>query len=207
VQRWGLLPQGKGWTPERQHKYAKLIGKMKLSMPGSLTVFQGEELGLPDADVAKYLKRNNNSSKWDEQALAQYLSDYEGCRGMMPWTGKQVAADNGWVGTPPEYAQFTPDRNPTLEAYKKFIRFRKDSEPLLNGDIEMLHDDHKNVIAFTRTAPDGEKLFCAFNFGPRAVGVTSPDGLKVKLDPVDCYIGDARIKRTWEEMGGAARNA
>jgi len=181
VQRWELLPGDA--DPQLQHRYAILAGKLSLSMPGSLCIFQGQELGLPDADVRKYLHREGeeNAAKraqCDPQDLASSLYDFEGSRAMMPWSKEQVKVDNGWTGMPPGYVDFTPENNPTLAAYKEFIKFRKQSKALQEGNIEFIDNVPEDVIAFTRNA-DGDRRLCVFNFSQKEVTIDLPDGMKV----------------------------
>jgi alpha-glucosidase len=176
ISRWNLEKGGDA--------AAKMIAALTLSLPGSICLFQGEELGLPDApisDIRRDLLHFSNLEAhrdYDPINIAKNLGDGETCRSMMPWSMDTVKRNDGWVGMPANYKKYTAEaqeQNPdsVLNFYRAFIQMRKTQPALLHGDIRMLDDTPDGICAFTRSSPE-QNILCAFNGTAKAQTLTLP---------------------------------
>ncbi|MGA2711455.1 MAG: alpha-amylase family glycosyl hydrolase [Steroidobacteraceae bacterium] len=161
VSRWGAI----GGEIGDRKQIAKLLMALLLSMRGCACIYQGEELGLTDVDLAYEAIR-------DPWGLTLY-PDYKGrdsCRTPMPWTDS--AANAGFtVGTPwlplgqdhLKMAVNVQDVDPdsVLNAYRKFLDWRKRYPSILYGAMKVL-DVQPPCLAFLRTL-EHQKMLFVFN--------------------------------------------
>lgn len=141
---------------------------------GSICLYQGEELGLQEAELAfEDLRDPYGIRFWPG------FKGRDGCRTPMVWEGSSVyggfTEGKPWLPVPAEHLacavdtqQINPDS--VLSHYRAMLRKRKASAALTRGDIAFLDGYGPDVIAFTREA-EGERLFCAFNFGMQDVAL------------------------------------
>lgn len=149
--------------------YLKVISALLMSLRGSVCLYQGEELGLEEADLAfEDLRDPYGIRFWPE------FKGRDGCRTPMVW---DAAAENGgfstgkpWLPVPPGHlakAVSAQQGDPAslLEHYRRFLAFRRAHPALVKGDIEFV-DTTGDVVAFTRSEGN-EQILCAFNLGTR----------------------------------------
>jgi alpha-glucosidase len=172
--RWG------GAQPSPQ--LAPMLCALAASLRGSVCVYQGEELGLPEAEVPfELLQDPYGLSFWPT------FKGRDGCRTPMPW---QAATHAGFTsGTPwlpvadthvaRNVAAQAADPASTLNQYRRFLRWRARQPALIDGDIRFL-DTAEPVLAFTRTHAD-QTLLCVFNLGAEAQSFTLPSNRSVAL--------------------------
>ncbi|WP_179380006.1 alpha-glucosidase [Jannaschia marina] len=167
VTRWGL-------TPEGVRMYAALICALR----GSVCFYQGEELGLTEADVAfEDLQDPYGIEFWPE------YKGRDGCRTPMVW---EPSNDTGgfsrakpWLPVAPEHlsqsvAAQEGREDALLHHYRRVIAMRSAHPVLRKGDQAELTATGE-VLSFLRT--DGtERIFCAFNMGETAAEVALPLG-------------------------------
>ena len=152
--RWELSPQA-------QRLFATLIACLR----GSICLYQGEELGLPEADVPfEALQDPYGITFWPE------FKGRDGCRTPMVW---EASNQNGgfsdgtpWLPVSHEHlgrsvAAQDADPGAILHHYRRAIAFRKDHPALVKG-AQIGLEAQADVLHFTREH-DGETLFCAFN--------------------------------------------
>lgn len=162
---------------------SKQAAALVLSVKGSVGLYQGEELGLPEADILyEELTDPRGIRFWPED------KGRDGCRTPMPW---QAHAPHGgytsgspWL--PIKHAHLdlavdaqNADQNSTLNFFRKFIAWRKAQPALLTGSIEFFKTDEP-VLAFRRSAGNKD-IICVFNLSPeeRVVAVSKlPDMLE-----------------------------
>src|SRR5690606_13212328 len=146
---------------------------------GSVCLYQGEELGLPEADVPfEALQDPYGKAFWPR------FKGRDGCRTPMPWDGEAEDAGFGsrapWLPIPDAHralAVSRQDADPasTLAASRRFLQWRRTQPALLRGAIAFV-DAPEPVLAFVREA-DGERLLVAFNLSDAAVRWALPAGL------------------------------
>jgi alpha-glucosidase len=178
-------------------------------MKGSVCLYQGEELGLTEAELAfEDLVDPYGIEFWPQ------FKGRDGCRTPMVWQaaahlGGFSTASRAWLPVPSDHLTRAVDQqqksnDSVLGHYRAMLEFRKQHEALAKGSIKT-HDAPEGVLAFTRKA-DGETLFCAFNMSdqqvlydlpaglaPRSIGAPGtagdPVGGTLSLGPFAAYIG------------------
>ena len=163
------------WSDNRPTPaFARLLCALQLSLRGSLCVYQGEELGLPEADLAYHELR-------DPYGIAFYpeFRGRDGCRTPMPWRADAVhagftTAAAPWLPVPDSHRACAVDRQDgdpgsVLNGWRRFLAWRKRHPALVRGDLTMV-DVPAPLVAFTRAA-DAERVLAVFNLADRAVAV------------------------------------
>jgi alpha-glucosidase len=165
--RWGLDDAG-------VRAYAVLL----VTLRGSLCLYQGEELGLPEADVAfEDLQDPYGIEFWPE------FKGRDGCRTPMPWepSNRSGGFSDGkpWLPVPPEHlhraaaGQAGVDGS-MLEHYRRALAFRRAQPVLVTGDMSAV-TAAGDVATFTRADADG-RVWAAFNLGHGTATVALPPG-------------------------------
>lgn len=158
MSRWG----GKEQSPQ----LAKTLNAMLLSLRGSVCAYQGEELGLTEAEIQQHeLQDPYGITFWPR------FKGRDGCRTPMPWnhtdehagfskakTWLPVAADHKLKAVNLQ----EEDSASILNAYRTFMHWRKDQPALRYGDINFVADA-QDYLVFIRRYNDDVLLF-AFNF-------------------------------------------
>ena len=147
--------------------YLKVVSALLLSLRGSVCLYQGEELGLTEADIPyEQLQDPYGKRMWPE------FKGRDGCLTPMVWDDAQPNAGfstaRPWLPVPPEHLPLSVksqqgDEKSLLEHYRRFLAFRRANPALAKGEIEFLavEDD---AIAFARRQGN-ERIVCAFNLG------------------------------------------
>lgn len=162
VTRWG----GAGGNDVLARQLVALV----CSLRGSVCLYQGEELGLPEADVPfEMLQDPYGIAFWPT------FKGRDGCRTPMPWNGgAQAGFSDGtpWLPVaeshhPRSVAKQDADPASVLNAVRAFLAWRRSRPELVEGDIRFL-DTPEPVLAFVREQA-GERLLVAFNLSGAAV--------------------------------------
>lgn len=162
---------------------AKFAIDLLCALRGSICLYQGEELGLTEADIAfEDLRDPYGIRMWPG------FKGRDGCRTPMVWEAEKPNAGftdgKPWLPVPPEHAARAVDAQQgagsVLSHYKAAIAFRKAHPALIDGTIRFLPGNKPDVLAFVREA-DGEKLLCLFNFGRAAATWRLDDGAGVTV--------------------------
>ena len=155
---------------------------MMLALPGGAYVYQGEELGLPEAEdiPAEALQ----DPIWFQSGGNQKGRD--GCRVPLPWTStgdslgfSPDGSAEPWLPQPADWSALAADvqdgvPGSTLELYRAALTLRRELDELGDGTLEWL-DSPENTLVFTRPAGAGGSRFeCWTNLGDAPV--TLPDG-------------------------------
>ncbi|MGP3769553.1 glycoside hydrolase family 13 protein [Streptomyces sp. SDT5-1] len=173
---------------------ARAAALLTLALPGSAYLYQGEELGLPQAHVPD---DRILDPLWERSGRTERGRD--GARVPLPWFGKQAPygfttaeADATWLPQPDDWAPLTvaaQERDPgsTLSLYRAALRLRRGHPaPDAAAPPEWLSAPGDAVLAFRRG-----RLVCVVNLGDGAVPLDSfalPGCSVLASDPLD---GDA----------------
>ncbi|ATG34872.1 putative alpha-glucosidase AglA [Phaeobacter piscinae] len=165
--RWGLNPAAQ-----------RLFTTMIMCLRGTACIYQGEELGLPEADIAfEDLQDPYGIEFWPE------FKGRDGCRTPMVWEPSNSAGGfsegKPWLPVSPEHltlsvASQEADPDAMLHHYRRAIALRKAHPALAVGTHDQLRAEG-NVAFFTRQDRD-EVIFCAFNLGDTPAEITLPQG-------------------------------
>jgi alpha-glucosidase len=141
-----------------------------LSLPGSMYLYQGEELGLFEVvDLAPEVRQD---PAWHRSGGTDGTRD--GCRVPIPWSGSEPSygfntGSESWLPQPAGWAQLSVAaergvEGSTLDFYRQALRVRRAEPSLGEGPLEWLVDDGI-VLAQRRTAADGSSVISAINLG------------------------------------------
>ncbi|GGA56629.1 beta-galactosidase BglA [Pelagibacterium lentulum] len=165
------------WAPHgHEDRFTRLAALMLLTMRGSVCLYQGEELGLTEAELAfEDLVDPYGIEFWPE------FKGRDGCRTPMVWhahvhQGGFSTANRTWLPVPAHHLHYAVDQqenvaNSTLEFYRAMIRYRKEHAVLAHGGVKLLKGAPENVLAFIRH-DENEALLCVFNMNAEAIGLS-----------------------------------
>ena len=150
---------------------ARAATAFMLGLPGSSYLYQGEELGLPEAwQLEGKYRQDPTYARTNGERIGR-----DGCRVPLPWEAG-VGAANGfnttgksWLPQPDNYRVFSRDLQEgvpgsTLELYKRLLKERK-AFGLGSGEFRWAAEyQDKNTLAFINNG-----VLVLFNFGPDAV--------------------------------------
>jgi len=184
------------WTThEHQDALARQAATMILTLRGSVCLYQGEELGLTEADLAfEDLVDPYGIEFWPE------FKGRDGARTPMVWQaaahlGAFTSAPRSWLPVPADHLPKAVDEqlkanDSVLAHYRASLAFRKRHPALAKGALSLL-DAPDGVLAFTRT--DGtETLLCVFNMSETASVFAVPTGMTPMAADAPGSIDDPR---------------
>ncbi|WP_064746678.1 alpha-glucosidase [Lysobacter antibioticus] len=164
VSRWG-----RGGTPP---EFASMLSALTCSLRGSVCMYQGEELGLPEAELPFEALRDPFSI-----AFWPTFKGRDGCRTPMPWDASALAGFSEATPWLPiadahrglDVAAQERDPDSPLQRLRRFLAWRKRYPALLQGAIAFL-DTPEPVLAFVR-GEGPQAMLLAFNLGPAPVAL------------------------------------
>ena len=167
ITRWALSDEA-----------AKTYTSLLVCLRGSLCLYQGEELGLPEAELAfEDLQDPYGIEFWPE------FKGRDGARTPMIWEGGNgqggfTTAAKSWLPvTAPHLARSVQgqgaDEASMLGHYTRALAFRR-AHPVLRHGAMLEIRAEGTVARFLRAG--GETIFCAFNLGDEMQEITLPEG-------------------------------
>ncbi|HEY4421909.1 MAG TPA: alpha-amylase family glycosyl hydrolase [Pseudonocardia sp.] len=142
---------------------ARAMALVELALPGAVYLYNGEELGLPDAELPD---AELQDPVWERSGHTERGRD--SCRVPMPWEGDTpgygFTSGQPWLPMPPEYGELTAagqleDTTSTLSLIRRAVELRK-SHPAFTGDGVEWFGAPSGCLAFRRA---GSTLVCALN--------------------------------------------
>ena len=168
--RWG------GEQPDA--RLLRLAAAMQMTLRGTPCIYQGDELGLPEADVAyEDLQDPFGITMWPS------FKGRDGCRTPMPWASEAPHAGFGaakpWLPVSDTHRPLAVDAQQgqaesLLTFYTRLLHWRRGQPALLHGDMAMLPGTPQ-VLAYTRSH-EGQRLGCVFNFSNQPATWDLPPG-------------------------------
>lgn len=159
---------------------ARLLLLLLLALRGNVFLYQGEELGLPQADVP--FERLQ-----DPEAIANWplTLGRDGARTPMPWNGGEpnsparaggFSIAEPWLPLPQAHLDRAVDRQEddpasVLALTRRLIALRRAEPALRHGAIALI-EASDSLLVFERSH-DGARLRCSFNLGHEAVAWTA----------------------------------
>jgi alpha-glucosidase len=173
---------------EQGVRRARAAAMLTLALPGSVYVYQGDELGLPEAwELPPEVLQD---PIWNDSA--HRVKGRDGCRVPIPWapTGASLGFGDGgaWLPQPPEFAPLAAgaqegDPDSMLQLYREALAIRRErlrSGAGVDGGIAWL-DLGADVVAFERS--DGMR--CVVNMGSEPVTLPAGEVLLASGSIVD----------------------
>jgi len=202
---------------------AKLMLALLFSLKGTALLYQGEELGLPEADIRRDQIRDPvGDLYWP------YTGGRDGCRTPLPWDAS--AANFGftsgvpWLPLAPKHrvlavSEQERDAESALSFARRFLAFRRSRAALRWGEMTFV-DALPPLLAFARDY-DGDGLLCVFNMSGEAaeftlelVGGTEQSGVGfggvavangVELAPYGSWFGRLSKASSTASMGSSTQ--
>jgi alpha-glucosidase len=173
---------------------AKLLFALLISLKGTTLIYQGEELGLPQAALSRdQLRDPVGDLYWP------YTGGRDGCRTPMPWDSAEsnlgFTAGQPWLPMAREHlglsvAAQDADAESNLAFARAIIAWRKASPAMTLGDLAFLEAPDP-VLAFVRTEGH-ERIACVFNLSDAPAAPTIPELEAAEL--LDLRTGDAELR-------------
>jgi alpha-glucosidase len=163
----------------------KVMLALLCALRGTILLYQGEELGLPEIDL-----RRDQLKDPVGDLYYPLFKGRDGCRTPMPWDAEQpgfgFTTGSPWLPVGPEHRTLSVsaqdrDASSALNYLRRLMRERQARPELRDGDLRLL-DAPRPLIAFVR----GDALLCVFNLGTEAVSWAVP-----KSQSVDFGTGQA----------------
>jgi alpha-glucosidase len=199
------------WAVEYRYEsqFAKLCAMILLTLRGSVCIYQGEELGLENAE----LSFEDLVDPYGIQFWPNYKGR-DGCRTPMVWQstasqGAFTSAVRPWLPVPAGHLiravdNQDADAGSVLNFYRELIRLRRVHPALVSGDLEPI-EAPETVLAYLRTNGD-DSVVCAFNMSAEPAKVKIPGdrrvhdlkwvgeqgarkGAQLRLGPYEGYVG------------------
>ncbi|CAA9534310.1 MAG: GH13_23 / GH13_31 / GH13_17 / GH13_40 / GH13_ 30 / GH13_29 / GH13_35 / GH13 / GH13_36 / GH13_16, partial [uncultured Sphingomonadaceae bacterium] len=187
------------WRAGRDpHAFAAQAMLLLMALRGNIFLYQGEELGLPQADVPfERLREPEAIANWPE------TQGRDGARTPMPWAADAPHAGfslaEPWLPVDARHAPLAVDRQEAdpasmLNLTRRLVALRKARSALRSGAIRPVPTPAP-LIAFER-GDGAERLLCAFNLGDEAIDWPPPSGWRViervgqGLEPLSGWIAE-----------------
>jgi alpha-glucosidase len=169
------------WAEGRDPKaFAEMALLLLLALRGTIFLYQGEELGLPQAEVPF-------ERLVDPEAIANWPETLgrDGARTPMPWTGDEFAGFSTvepWLPVDPRHRALAvalqeADPASTLHQTRRMLGLRRAHPALRLGAMTLL-DSVGDLLLFER-AFEEETLLCIFNLGHAPLDWSPPAGWSV----------------------------
>jgi alpha-glucosidase len=199
------------WNPSGTEpiRFAQLVLSLLACLPGSVCLYQGEELGLPNAKLAVDEIRDPFGLTF----LPAYAGR-DGARTPMPWsaTAKHAGFSQGadtWLPIPKAHIALAVDRqdhddHSILGCYRRMLAWRKWHPALRVGELELISLDEPFVawrrrykkdciVAFFNISDEPATLrdhdFAGFDPATELGFVTAPDNGVLTLPPYGVSLG------------------
>ncbi len=173
---------------ERGRRRARAMALVSLALPGSVYVYNGSELGLPQTELPDEARQD---PVWERSGHTERGRD--GARVPVPWEGDEPpygfsTAAATWLPMPPDWGKLTvaaqlEDPDSMLSLYRQALELRHQQTGTAEPELEW-YGAPAGCLAFRRH--DG--LVCALNTS--SVAVPLPPG-EVLL--ASCPLGDERV--------------
>ncbi|QLE85467.1 alpha-glucosidase [Shewanella sp. Scap07] len=181
--RWG-----KG---EFSDEMGKMLNALLCSLRGSVCSYQGEELGLSEADIPfEQVQDPFGIAFWP------MFKGRDGCRTPMPWQANQpsggFSTQAPWLPVPNEHLNRAVDiqsidSSSMLSSYQRLLDWRKAHPVLIFGGIKFF-DVSDDVLLFEREY-QGVRYLVGFNLTANSTTVTNPITASMSPIPQDMLPG------------------
>lgn len=168
VSRWGD-------DEEYRQESAKLFAILLHLMKGTPYIYQGEEIGMTNYEMASLddIYDIESINMYHERLAAGYseadiltsinAKGRDHARTPMQWRGDQAhagfTAGQPWIPVNDNFteinvAQNLAEKNSVFATYQQLIQYRKDHDIVVKGDFQLLYPDHPAVFAYKRQWQD-----------------------------------------------------
>ena len=171
----------------------KMLAMLTHTQPGTVYIFQGEEIGMVNVDfpsiddynerytVGKYHSMVEQGADPRQALDSLKMMSRDNVRTPMQWSDSLNAGFSDakpWLKVNPTYPAINveaalADPDSIFYTYQRLIALRREHPVMVYGDYHPIMEEYENVVAYTR-AYEGEKWLMVFNFQPRCQEVEFP---------------------------------
>lgn len=161
------------------YKHDPALSKMLIALlgclPGTVFLYQGEELGLPEAEIAF----EDLQDPWAKETWPEWQGR-DGCRTPMPWSPSSdqnsyagFSKSKPWLPLAESHFPLNiQDQNndplSVLNFTRRFLQWRSNQPSLVIGSYEFIDKNNNNIIALKRKYKEFETI-CIFNTSERDI--------------------------------------
>ncbi len=146
-------------------QFSKLLIALLGCLPGTLFLYQGEELGLPEAKIPF----EKLQDPWAKETWPEWQGR-DGCRTPIPWKNTKNAGfskTEPWLPIPEAHKLLAADlqvkdQNSVLNFTRKFFAWRKNQDSLLKGQTEFMTTNDSEILEIQRHY-NNINTVCIFN--------------------------------------------
>lgn len=156
-----------------QEAFDNMFAALIVSLRGNCCIYQGDELGLTQADIPHEKMQDPFGIQGYPQVLGR-----DGSRTPMPWAKEAhnagfTDAKEPWLPIPEDHKAYAVDvqeADPTslLHKYRRLIHWRSLQPALKQGNLQLLEGTEEPLVGFIR-ACDQQQILCLFNLSPETV--------------------------------------
>ncbi|MDS0258619.1 alpha-glucosidase [Haloarcula sp. S1CR25-12] len=196
-----------------RHESATLLGTFMLTRSGTPYVYQGQELGMTNADWesmeslqdvdaqnhARKLLDSGDHDEFDDIADVVGYRSRDNARTPMQWSDDENAGftdGEPWLSVNANYETVNAAADggdSVTEYYRSLIDLRDQYDSFVYGRYDDLHPDHERLYAYTQTLDDAdgrvhEQMLSVLNFSETTATVDLPttvDGASLLLSNYD----------------------
>ncbi|MER5986664.1 glycoside hydrolase family 13 protein [Streptomyces sp. NPDC001787] len=164
---------------------ARAAALLTLALPGSVYLYQGEELGLPEADIPRDRIQDPMHARSGGTDPGR-----DGCRVPLPWNAEAPSYGFGstsepWLPQPRDWSRYAVDRQRAdpgsmLTLYREALRQRRTAGGFGDGPLAWLPAGD-GVLAFTRA----RGLMCVVNLSDEPAALPAYGQLILSSGPLD----------------------
>jgi alpha-glucosidase len=159
---------------------AGVAAMLLLTLPGTLTIYYGEELGLADVAIAK--DQVQDPAEKNQPGIG---AGRDPERTPMPWDGSRNAgftAGRPWLPLNPDYRQrnvsaLEANVSSILHLYRRLIALRRDRSVLVSGAL--LEVSAEGTLLRYQRSDENARWLVLLNLGDRGLEVATPPGAVV----------------------------
>ncbi|WP_406686129.1 alpha,alpha-phosphotrehalase [Rossellomorea vietnamensis] len=179
---------------EYRNESAKMLATTIHMMQGTPYIYQGEEFGMTnpkftsideyrDVESLNTFNILKEQGKTEEEILEILRhKSRDNSRTPVQWNSDENAgftSGTPWIPVAKNYQEINAeqaldDENSVFYHYQKLNRLRKEYDIIVDGDYQLILEDHPDIFAYVRNG-DGEKLLVVNNFYARETEFTLPD--------------------------------
>lgn len=172
-------------------KFLKMTATLILTLRGAISLYQGEELGLTEAEIEfDDLQDPYGIQFWPE------FKGRDGCRTPMLWSHNEVnggfSQGDPWLPIPDEHLNLAVDAQKAeddsiLNHYRALLAFRAKHRELSKGTMHF-HEGSSEVILYERRLGD-QAMLVAINMSGHDTQIDLPIGVREMETPAPGVLG------------------
>ncbi len=156
---------------EHDPAFSKMLIALLGCLPGTVFLYQGEELGLPEAKIPYEALQD----PWAIETWPKWQGR-DGCRTPMVWDKTKFCGfskKSPWLPIPNNHNDINissqlQSEHSVLNFTTKFLKWRKSKTELVHGNFKFLSTNNCNIIKISRYTDKNETI-CMFNLSDKEI--------------------------------------